>query len=336
MLFLSTVRCNRQASPYRFKSDLIKPIYSKRAFKTMNTLSQLEIIQERIHAGFLDLTCILELDAGRNNILKSFIEYIKAEYEDLLQDREEEYEDLLQDLEERLEYYREQEHREQEEWKQLYGKQYEEEEKAREEEEEIKLTKQSMRKLVRSYQKKREEEEEKKREEEEDNMSLEEPIDNVVFCDEQVEEPHPVIQGAQGLYYVSDDGFKYHHSFPREWAFLNETNRTPGDCDVCVEEGQLRGVFIKYCSTCQREFNGTRGRPTYISEEYHTPSQYQAWIDSDYLVGEKYKDIGDDKDYNNEEKDAVRATKYRSYGEMMDSIEWGPSDYDLGDEYYPY
>lgn len=139
-----------------------------------------------------------------------------------------------------------------------------------------------------------------------------------------------VIQGDQGKYYVSY-GHKYHHTFPLEWALDPEYN--PGTCCLCIDEGKIRGVFVKYCAECQNWFNGSRGTPDRIDLAIFPTSSIQKWIDNQwYLFGEKYRDIGDEE----EEYEDLSPKNY-NYGNRFDAA-WSEDseiDYEM-DMILPY
>jgi len=146
------------------------------------------------------------------------------------------------------------------------------------------------------------------------NSVVTEPSD----CSEELIEVE-VIQGDQGRYYVSH-GHKYHYTFPLEWALDPEYN--PGTCSLCIDEGKLRGVFVKYCSECQKWFNGSRGIPNSIDLAILPTATIQKWMDKEwYLAGEKFEHIGDEKEEYEDN------SKNYNYGNRFDTA-W-PDDCEI-------
>ena len=143
-----------------------------------------------------------------------------------------------------------------------------------------------------------------------------------------------VINGLQGAYYVSDDGYKYHASFPTEWAFKNKHSHTPGQCEICVDEGRVRGVFVKYCYDCESEFQGKRGVPTFMTIN-NSPEKYQEWMDTvPYLKGVCYRNIGDEDARTYRENHGIDASNFAQSFDDEYVIETNP-EYEC-DEYLPY
>lgn len=109
----------------------------------------------------------------------------------------------------------------------------------------------------------------------------------------------PLIQGAQGKYYVVD-GFKYDEHFPKEWALnhwaypsdtTGKTMSGPKSCRNCRSYGSINGVFVFYCANCTTKvYNGQRGG--YILSAQDT-TESELWREFPYMNCVTFDEIGD-------------------------------------------
>ncbi len=111
----------------------------------------------------------------------------------------------------------------------------------------------------------------------------------------------PLIQGAQGKYYVVD-GKKYDEHFPQAWAlnhqacsgdYAGRTMSGPKLCQNCNTYGSINGVFVFYCANCTKYvFNGQRGG--YIISSQDT-TEGELWKQFPYMNCVTFDEIGDMK-----------------------------------------
>ena len=110
----------------------------------------------------------------------------------------------------------------------------------------------------------------------------------------------PVFQGAQGKFYVVD-GYKYHVSFPIQWALSHNNGDSCGpiSCGNCVAYGTIRGVFVGYCGTCLNNYknyaNIWRGN-CMGGLDVNVLSNQTIWNMYPYMSGVRKSQIGDEPD----------------------------------------
>jgi hypothetical protein len=53
--------------------------------------------------------------------------------------------------------------------------------------------------------------------------------------------------------------FKHADYFPTFFADNHKSGTGPYDCDDCVSDGVIDGVFMGYCGSCAKKYKGYRG-----------------------------------------------------------------------------
>lgn len=125
----------------------------------------------------------------------------------------------------------------------------------------------------------------------------------------------PVFQGAQGKYYVID-GYKYHVSFPIQWALSHNNGDSCGpiSCSNCAAYGTIRGVFVGYCGTCLNNYknyaNIWRGN-CMGGLDVNILSNQTIWNMYPYMSGVRKSQIGDEhgaiiEDEEDDEEDFIQ------------------------------
>lgn len=109
-----------------------------------------------------------------------------------------------------------------------------------------------------------------------------------------------IYEGEYGKYYLID-GCKYDINFPIAWAINHKFNPQknkysgPKDCINCLSNGSVNNVFVHYCFSCMRVYNGERGGLIFkaINE-----SDESMWKRLPYMQGIKKTEIGTKYSYD--------------------------------------
>jgi hypothetical protein len=131
--------------------------------------------------------------------------------------------------------------------------------------------------------------------------------------------PIPLIQGAQGKYYVVD-GQKYDEHFPQVWAlnhqacssdYAGRTVSGPKLCRNCRSYGSINGVFVFYCANCTKYvYNGERGGHILSSQD---TTEGELWRQFPYMNCVTSDEIGDMKNPSTRSAINQKLEEYEEY-----------------------